>query len=93
VRKEIFAIHITKRKRDPDKFDLKALAKASEGYSGSEIEQAVVSALHEAYSDRTGLTTDRILAALRASPPLTVTLAERVQCLRIWAERRCVPAD
>jgi len=93
VRKEIFAIHITKRKRDPEKFDLKALAKASEGYSGSEIEQAVVSALHEAYSDRTGLTTERILAALSASPPLTVTLAERVQCLRTWAEARCVPAD
>jgi SpoVK/Ycf46/Vps4 family AAA+-type ATPase len=93
VRKEIFSIHIIKRKRDPNKFDLEALATASEGYSGSEIEQAVVSALHEAYSDRTGLTTNRILAALSASPPLTVTLAERVQCLRMWAERRCVPAD
>jgi SpoVK/Ycf46/Vps4 family AAA+-type ATPase len=93
VRIEIFAIHITKRMRDPNKFDLKALAKASEGYSGSEIEQSVVSALHEAYSDKTGLNTDRILSALRASPPLTVTLAEKVQCLRTWAEKRCVQAD
>ncbi|MHC4104163.1 MAG: AAA family ATPase, partial [Planctomycetota bacterium] len=93
VRIEIFAIHITKRMRDPNKFDLQALAKASEGYSGSEIEQSVVSALHEAYSDKTGLNTDRILSALRASPPLTVTLAEKVQCLRTWAEKRCVQAD
>ena len=93
MRIEIFAIHITKRKRDPNKFDLKALAKASEGYSGSEIEQAVISALHEAYSDKTGLSTERILVSLKASPPLMVTLAERVQCLRTWAEGRCVPAD
>jgi len=93
VRQEIFAIHIIKRKRDPGKFDLKALAKASEGYSGSEIEQAVVSALHQAYSDKVGLSTERIISAVEASPPLTVTLAEKVQCLRSWAEGRCVPAD
>jgi MoxR-like ATPase len=93
VRKEIFAIHIAKRKRDPDKFDLDVLAEVSEGYSGSEIEQAVVSALHEAYSDRSGLSTERILTALRASPPLTITLAEKVQLLRTWAEKRCVLAD
>ena len=93
VRKEIFAIHLKKRKRDPKKFDLEALAEASNGYSGSEIEQAVVSALHEAYSDKTSLSTERVLSALRNSPPLSVTLAESVQCLRAWAEGRCVPAD
>ena len=93
VRREIFAIHLRKRKRDPEKFDLGALARASEGYSGSEIEQAVVSALHEAYSEKTGLTTDFILSAIRNSPPISVTLAERVQSLRGWAEDRCVPAD
>jgi len=93
VRKEIFTIHLKKRKREPKKFDLGALAKASEGYSGSEIEQAVVSALHGAYADKTGLNTERILSALGASPPLSVTLSEKVQCLRAWAEDRCVPAD
>jgi len=93
VRREIFAIHIKKRKRDPKKFELLALAEASDGYSGSEIEQSIVSALHEAYADKSGLNTERILSALRASPPLSVTLAESVQCLRAWAEGRCVPAD
>ncbi len=93
VRREIFAIHLKKRKREPKKFDLDALAETSQGYSGSEIEQAVISALHEAYSDKTGLNTDHILSALRASPPLSVTLAEKVQTLRAWAEGRCVPAD
>jgi SpoVK/Ycf46/Vps4 family AAA+-type ATPase len=78
VRGEIFAIHLRKRKRLAEKFDLDKLAEASEGYSGSEIEQAVVSALHEAYADKTGLDTDRILSALNGSPPLSVTLAEKV---------------
>jgi AAA+ superfamily predicted ATPase len=93
VRREIFTIHLKKRKRDPKKFDLGVLTEASEGYSGSEIEQAVISALHGAYADKADLNTERILSALRASPPLSVTLAEKVQCLRAWAEGRCVPAD
>jgi SpoVK/Ycf46/Vps4 family AAA+-type ATPase len=93
VRKEIFGIHLKKRRRDPGQFDLEALAKASKGRSGSEIEQAVVSALHEAYSAKTELDTDRILVALKASPPLSVTMAESVQYLRDWAKGRCVPAD
>jgi AAA+ superfamily predicted ATPase len=93
VRREIFSIHLSKRKRDPNKFDLDALAAASEGYSGAEIEQGIISALHEAYADRKGLNTERILSALAASPPLSVTLAEQVQCLRTWAQGRCVPAD
>ena len=93
VRKEIFAIHLKKRGRIPQNFDLDSLARASDGHSGSEIEQAVISALHEAYSDKTELDTDRILAALSASPPLSVTMAESVQCLRAWAKGRCVFAD
>lgn len=93
VRKEIFAIHLKKRKRDPKKFDLGRLAEASEGYSGSEIEQAVISSLHEAFADKQGLSTKRILSVLKASPPLSVTLAERVESLRDWARGRCVPAD
>jgi SpoVK/Ycf46/Vps4 family AAA+-type ATPase len=93
VRKDIFAIHLKKRNRDPAKFDLDALAKTSEGYSGSEIEQAVISALHEAYADKTGLTTERIVAAIEASPPLSVTMTESVEGLRAWANGRCVPAD
>ncbi|MHC4309617.1 MAG: AAA family ATPase [Planctomycetota bacterium] len=93
VRKEIFAIHLKKRKRGPEHFDLEALARTSEGYSGSEIEQAVISALHSAYADKTELDTNRILSALKTSPPLSITMAESVHCLRAWAEGRCVPAD
>jgi SpoVK/Ycf46/Vps4 family AAA+-type ATPase len=92
-RHAIFAVHLNKRKRDPKKFDLDTLAEASSGYSGAEIEQAVVGALHQAYAAKKDLTTDHVLAALKGSPPLSVTMAERITELREWAAGRCVPAD
>ncbi len=78
---------------DPDRFDLEALAAASEGYSGAEIEQAVVSALHAAFDADTELETAIILTALGESPPISVTMAEQVQALRLWSKNRCMPAD
>ncbi|MBN2316760.1 MAG: AAA family ATPase [Sedimentisphaerales bacterium] len=93
VRKQIFAIHLRKRQRNPEQFDLAALSGASEGYSGAEIEQAVISAQHEAYAEKGQLNTNRILTALKTSPPLSVTMAESVQYLRAWARDRCVPVD
>lgn len=93
TRKDIFAIHLKKRSRDPAQFDLAALATASEGFSGAEIEQGILSGLHDAFSADKSLETDHILAALRGSPPLSVTMAERVSALRKWAKGRCVPAD
>jgi ATP-dependent 26S proteasome regulatory subunit len=93
VRREIFAIHLKKRRRDPALFDLDALAQAADGFSGAEIEQAVVAALHAAFAAHSELGTAEVLAALRTSPPLSVTMAERVAALRAWAQGRCVPAD
>lgn len=93
VRREIFAIHLRKRNRNPDDFDLEALAEGSPGYSGAEIEQAIIAALHAAFADSTEIDTPRILAAVAGSPPLSVTMAERIEHLRSWARSRCVPAD
>jgi len=93
TRREIFAIHIRKRRRNPDQFDLDKLADASDGYSGAEIEGAVLAGLHDAYGENTELTTDLVLKALVTSPPLSVTMAEHVDALREWARTRCVPAD
>jgi len=93
VRKDIFAIHLTARKRDPKAFDLNDLAKASGGYSGAEIEQAICSALHDAFAAKTDIDTARLRAALEASPPLSVTMAEQIAALRAWAVGRCVRAD
>jgi ATP-dependent 26S proteasome regulatory subunit len=99
VRKMIFGIHLRKRKQDPSKVDLVKLAAAAEGFSGSEIEQVVISALHRAVSQRANssapvvVTTDGLLAALKETRPLSVTMAEKVDELREWASGRCVPAD
>ena len=89
----IFAIHLKKRKRDADNFDLEALAKASNGFSGAEIEQAVLSSLHDAFAQNEKLGTEHILRALKTSPPLSVTMAERIEALRDWSRGRCAPAD
>lgn len=93
TRKEIFIIHLKKCEREPAKFDLDRLAEASEGYSGSEIEQAIISALHEAFANKVELDTDLVLSAIQQSPPLTITMAEKVQALLEWSKGRCVPAD
>ncbi|MBL7215432.1 MAG: hypothetical protein ISS71_07115 [Phycisphaerae bacterium] len=93
ARKAIFKIHLTKRKRDPQKFDMDKLAKMSDGYSGAEIEQAVLSALHEAFEGGIDLDTELLIKCTQASPPISVTMAEHVQELYDWAQGRCVPAD
>jgi ATP-dependent 26S proteasome regulatory subunit len=93
ARKQVVAIHLRKRKREVEKFDVEKLAAASEGYSGAEIEQAIVSAMHEAFNAKKKVGTEHILAALKASPPLSVTMAERIAGLREWAVGRCVPAE
>ncbi len=93
ARKAIFTIHLMKRKRRPENFDLDKLAKISDGYSGAEIEQAVLSALHEAFENDTDLNTDLLVKCTQASPPISITMAEHVRQLYDWAEGRCVPAD
>jgi SpoVK/Ycf46/Vps4 family AAA+-type ATPase len=93
ARMQIFQIHLKKRKRDPAKFDLPTLAEAADGFSGAEIEQAIASALYEAFAAKGELKTEHILSAMKASPPLSVTMAEKVAELREWAADRCVPAD
>lgn len=93
AREQILRIHLAKRKRPAERFDLPALVAASDGFSGAEIEQAIVSGLHEARAARRDLSQTDVLTALQTSPPLSVTMAERMTELRDWAKGRCVPAD
>jgi AAA+ superfamily predicted ATPase len=93
ARRQIFAIHLKKRNRDPGRFDLDALVNASHGFSGAEIEQGIIAALHDAFDAKQELTTEHVLNALKSSPPLSVTMAEKVEALRDWSRGRCVPAD
>ncbi len=92
-RRAILEIHLKKRGRDPAAFDIARLAKLSNGYSGAELEQAIVASLHEAFSSKSEVSTAMIEAAIRSSPPLSVTMKERIDDLREWARGRCVPAE
>ena len=93
ARREIFRLHLAKRREEAARFDLDALAAAAEGFSGAEIEQVIVSALYEARSARLPLDDGAILVSLRSTRPLSVVRAEKVSALRDWAAGRCVPAD
>lgn len=87
-REEIFKIHLSKRRRDPADFDLQTLVQASKDFSGAEIEEAIISALYDAFYENTHLTTQHILAALRETVPLSKTMDEQINALRSWAEGR-----
>lgn len=92
-RVDIFAIHLRKRGLKPENFDITALAKAAEGFSGAEIEQAVVSAQYAANADNTAVTQAHLERALRETRPLSVLMAEQVASLRLWAQSRTVSAE
>lgn len=93
ARAALFEIHLRKRGRIPAEFDLKALAAASEGFSGAEVEQAIVAGLYTAFSKKEALSTAVVLEELRVTRPLSVTRAEDINGLRAWARDRAVPAD
>jgi len=92
-REEIFAIHLRRRGRDPEKFDLAALAQESADYSGAEIEQAIISGMFTAFVASREVTTGDILASLRETVPLSRTMGEEIERLREWARTRTRPAS
>lgn len=93
ARKTILGIHLRRRKRDPAKFDLEALAAATEGFSGSELEQVVISGLYVAFHTNKQLTDNHLLTEIGNTRPLSVIAREKIDNLRAWAENRCVRAD
>lgn len=88
IREEILAIHLKKKKRDPEEFDLVRLAERSNGFSGAELEEAVREGLYEAYAKGKELNTDHILHALEKTFPLSRTMREQIEGLRKWAKVR-----
>jgi len=92
-RRAIFALHLARRKQDVSRFDLAALAAAADGFSGAEIEQAIVTALYAMIAAQdAGLTTERVLAEIRATVPLSRSRREEIESLRVFAAERFVPA-
>ncbi|MHC4354087.1 MAG: AAA family ATPase, partial [Planctomycetota bacterium] len=87
-RKEIFHVHLAKRKMDPLEFDLDVLSNASSGYSGAEIEEAIISALFDAFYRKEEVSTEKLLSGVQQTVPLSKTMSEDVESLRKWAEGR-----
>ncbi|MFO0586505.1 MAG: AAA family ATPase [Polyangiaceae bacterium] len=92
-RAEIFRIHLREKQRDPAAFDVDALASLSAGFSGAEIEQAIVAGLYDAFSEGVDLTHGHIDDAIRATVPLSRTMADDIDRLRSWAATRARPAS
>jgi SpoVK/Ycf46/Vps4 family AAA+-type ATPase len=93
ARAQILRIHLARRKQDPKAFDLERLGAQTEGFSGAEIEQFIVSALYAAFSDRKKLDTAILLEEIRSTVPLSRTYREKIEHLRRWAAGRAVPAN
>jgi SpoVK/Ycf46/Vps4 family AAA+-type ATPase len=84
-RKEIFAVHLRKRRRIPVDYDLDALAAASEGYVGAELEQAVIEAMYIGFNDnQREFTTEDVLKSIKRLVPLSVSQRETISSLRLW---------
>lgn len=92
ARRAILEIQLRRRKLDHAKMDLELLVSATNGFSGAEIEQAVVSSLYAAIAHKGTVTETQLLQEIRATRPLSVLMAEKVEALRAWAAVRTVPA-
>jgi len=92
-RREIFAIHLARRGRDPLEFDLNKLALAAEGFSGAEIEQIIIDALYDAFEDSRDITNDDLLRNMSQTIPLSQTMESKITALRQWARNHARPAS
>ncbi|MCA6573175.1 MAG: AAA family ATPase [Pseudanabaena sp. M57BS1SP1A06MG] len=91
-RRDIFRIHLRKRRPDLERFDLEQLSKVSDGFSGAEIEQSVIAAMYEAFAQDREFTQLDIISAVKSTTPLSRTMTEQVAALRDWARMRARPA-
>ena len=92
-RRDIFRIHLGKRRSEIDRFDIEQLTKVSDGFSGAEIEQAIIAAMYDAFAQDREFTQLDIIAAIKATLPLSRTMTEQVTALRDWAGQRARPAS
>jgi SpoVK/Ycf46/Vps4 family AAA+-type ATPase len=87
-RKEIFEIHLRKRHRDPENFNMDKLVRESKNFVGSEIEAVIEEALRDAFYARVELSTDHLLTVCRKVKPLALTDKESIEQFRVWVRER-----
>lgn len=94
-RKEIFKIHLAKRKREDlfKDFEVKKLAQLSKGFSGAEIEGAINDAMYDAFSNGEELSSEYIEDSIKKTYPLSKTMAEVIKGMREWARNRALFAS
>jgi len=92
ARQNILKLLLKNRKLEPDGFDLEGLARMTDGFSGAEIEQVIISALYRASSNGAGVTTASIAEQVVQTRPLSVVKKEEIDRLRAWASERTIPA-
>ena len=92
-RKEIFRIHLKKRKRNPEDYDLEELSRLCRGYSGSEIEEVVISALYDAFDRGSDISQTILNEAVGTMIPLSQTMSEEIKNIRNWADLRARKAS
>lgn len=93
IRASILAIHLSARDQPLSNFDVSGLAAAMEGFSGAEVEQAVVAALYAAHAQKHPLSNEDIRREIDQTRPLSVVMHERISDMRRWAAGRTVPCD
>lgn len=91
-RERILKIHLKKRGLKPEEFDLKKIVDVTVGFSGAEIEQAIIAALYRASTEKEVTSTKHIIEQIKSTKPLSVLKKEEISALRAWAKERTIPA-
>lgn len=93
IRESILTIHLENRGQPAADFDVVTIAAAMDGFSGAEIEQAVVSALYTPHAHNKPLSNEHILGEVRTTRPLSIVMSEKIGAFRQWASGRTVACD
>ena len=93
TRKEIAAIHLQRRGYKYDEIDMNQLAEATDGFSGAEIEQVIISSIYTVFSDGRRLSTKLLVEEASKTFSLYQTRFEHIQGMREWARDRAVLAN
>jgi ATP-dependent 26S proteasome regulatory subunit len=87
-RAEIWSVHLSKRGRKADEFDIAELSGHTDGFTGAEIEAAVSEALFAAFDEDAALEDRHLSEAVKNTVPLSKTMAANIEALRGWAQGR-----
>ena len=92
ARRAIIETHLERRDQETQGLDLEALVDATDGFSGAELETAIVAALYRAVGEDRSVNTEILLKEVASTVPLSVSRAEDIAALRAWAEERAQAA-